>query len=378
MGKAKDLTELKSGRLVAIRPTDQRKRGFVVWECKCDCGNTTFVESELLTTGKKKSCGCLVDTGCIEGKRFGKLVAVFPTEGRSKRGSILWECKCDCGKTKLVSRRDLVSGYVRSCGCLRSEMAGLDLVGQRFGLLTVIRDTGERRYKEKIWECKCDCGNLVYVPTRKLTLDKKHSCGCGRRPRQTPLPPEIIGEQFGVLRAVRFVGEDKYWGKQVECQCSCGNVITVSARELMIGTATSCGCVDKKKRNEAENIAGQRFGKLVAIRPSEEQRSADMLWECRCDCGTTVNYSWKELINGKYKDCGCVFLAAKSYRKKKGNKKAPDLVGKKFGQLTVLRFIEGTGKKVECRCDCGNIVVLPARSIVGGSVKSCGKCVDRN
>lgn len=378
MGKVKDITGQKYGKLVAIRPTDERKRGYVVWECKCECGNTVNIESDGLISGRKKSCGCNAKGQQIEGKRFGRLIAIRPTEERSKKGSIMWECQCDCGNTKFISRAALEGGNVKSCGCLRLETVGIDLVGQRFGILTAIRDTGERRYGEKVWECQCDCGKLVYVPTRKLTRDIKHSCGCRRTPQQTPPPPEIIGVRFGMLTAVQFVGEGKYKGKVVECQCDCGTRISIPARDLMIGASTSCGCVDKKKRNAAENIAGQRFGKLVAIRPSEEKRSADMLWECHCDCGTTVNYSWKELINGKYKDCGCVFLAAKSYRKKKGNKKAPDLVGKKFGQLTVLRFIEGTGKKVECRCDCGNIVVLPARSIVGGSVKSCGKCVDRN
>src|SRR5690606_4264176 len=29
------------------------------WLCKCDCGNTTTIRSDGLTTGHAKSCGCL-------------------------------------------------------------------------------------------------------------------------------------------------------------------------------------------------------------------------------------------------------------------------------------------------------------------------------
>lgn len=38
-----DLTRRKFGRLVVIGRSDKRaKNGSVLWECKCDCGNTTL------------------------------------------------------------------------------------------------------------------------------------------------------------------------------------------------------------------------------------------------------------------------------------------------------------------------------------------------
>ena len=32
-----------------------------------------------------------------------------------------------------------------------------DLTGQKFGHLTVIKDTGERKNRQVVWECECDC-----------------------------------------------------------------------------------------------------------------------------------------------------------------------------------------------------------------------------
>ncbi|WP_010050465.1 MULTISPECIES: AP2 domain-containing protein [Lactobacillales] len=61
MGRKKlDLTGQRFGRLVAIR--DSGERGIareVLWECKCDCGEISFVRSGSLRSGNTESCGCL-------------------------------------------------------------------------------------------------------------------------------------------------------------------------------------------------------------------------------------------------------------------------------------------------------------------------------
>ena len=112
-----DLTGQRFGRLTAIRPTDERQRVSVVWECRCDCdpNKPVFVSSEHLRSGNKKSCGC-AKTVNLTGQRFGKLVAVRPTEKRFA-GSVMWECQCDCGSTVLRRASNLRCGKTRSCGC---------------------------------------------------------------------------------------------------------------------------------------------------------------------------------------------------------------------------------------------------------------------
>ena len=47
------------GRLTAVKPLTERESGFVVWECRCECGKTKNVTSRRLVTGGTKSCGCL-------------------------------------------------------------------------------------------------------------------------------------------------------------------------------------------------------------------------------------------------------------------------------------------------------------------------------
>lgn len=57
----------------------------------------------------------------IKGMRFGRLVTIDVTNARSPKGSVMWQCRCDCGKEVLVSEEQLSCGRSRSCGCLKKE-----------------------------------------------------------------------------------------------------------------------------------------------------------------------------------------------------------------------------------------------------------------
>lgn len=52
------------------------------------------------------------------GQRFGRLVAVRPTEGRYGDGKIVWEFRCDCGEVVGLPNHNVVNGQTKSCGCL--------------------------------------------------------------------------------------------------------------------------------------------------------------------------------------------------------------------------------------------------------------------
>ena len=56
----------------------------------------------------------------ITGQRFGRLT-VLRLDKIDKRGEKFWLCQCDCGNTASVSSYKLRTGYTRSCGCLQQE-----------------------------------------------------------------------------------------------------------------------------------------------------------------------------------------------------------------------------------------------------------------
>lgn len=65
----------------------------------------------------------------------------------------------------------------------------IDLTGQRFGKLTVIKRSGTRNRMAE-WHCKCDCGNEIYTLSGSLRSGASKSCGCSRIIHLTKEPPK--------------------------------------------------------------------------------------------------------------------------------------------------------------------------------------------
>ena len=59
----------------------------------------------------------------------------------------------------------------------------LDLTGQRFGRLVVLRYARRSEKGRDYWECRCDCGELITVAQSNLKSKfwKGKSCGCYRK-----------------------------------------------------------------------------------------------------------------------------------------------------------------------------------------------------
>jgi hypothetical protein len=55
----------------------------------------------------------------LSGNKFGRLEVI--SFSCIQNGNSLWNCKCDCGKEKVVAACHLKSGHTSSCGCLLSE-----------------------------------------------------------------------------------------------------------------------------------------------------------------------------------------------------------------------------------------------------------------
>ena len=176
----KDLTGQRFDRLVVMRPLPQRVGGCIVWECKCDCGNIVARSLQQLKGSNDfnglKSCGC-VGRQDLTGLRFGRLVAIHPRPRQKAGEPIRWECKCDCGNTTVVLGASLCSGVTKSCGCIRRGAHCPDLLGQRFGMLTVL-EHAVRTPGNRAWKCVCDCGGTCMASTSELTTGRRKSCGC--------------------------------------------------------------------------------------------------------------------------------------------------------------------------------------------------------
>jgi len=118
------------------------------------------------------------------GKKYSKLTVLskcgiheFPSGEKVSK----WLCRCECGKETIVLRPNLRNKTTKSCGCLiiekcRTNKRNIDLTGKRFNRLTVIKK--EIKDNKKLWLCKCQCGQELFVSTGRLRSSNTQSCGC--------------------------------------------------------------------------------------------------------------------------------------------------------------------------------------------------------
>jgi hypothetical protein len=53
------------------------------------------------------------------------------------------------------------------------------------------------------------------------------------------------------------------------------------------------------------DITGERFGRLIALRPTKKRLNGHIAWMCLCDCGRKTLISGKKLRIGHTRSCGC-------------------------------------------------------------------------
>lgn len=178
----------------------------------------------------------------LTGQRFNSLIVLNESEphytpkGRKK---IMWNCQCDCGNTTVVETSNLRNGHTTSCGC---KCGRIDKTGQRFGKLTTIKRLPGGKYL-----CQCDCGNFVEVETSNLSSGNTQSCGCLQKERTSKASfKSLVGQRFGKLLVLERTQNNRFNHVCYKCQCDCGGITIVDSTNLKNGNTTSCGCIKSK------------------------------------------------------------------------------------------------------------------------------------
>lgn len=115
-------------------------------------------------------------------------------------------------------------------------MLKMKLIGQRFGLLTVIGENPKSPSDQKLkWRCICDCGREVIRNSQKLRIVQRPSCdNC-----KVNLYVNRISQRFNRLLVQSYIGvvdHNHMW----YCKCDCGNSRDLSYHDLKRGKTKEC------------------------------------------------------------------------------------------------------------------------------------------
>ena len=129
-----------------------------------------------------------------------------------------------------------------------STGGAIDIVGQTFGYLTVIKKVPSKNKGVARFLCKCECGNLKEVDGIHLRKRLTQSCGCLNIKRTIEANKEqklidMIGKRFGKLVVLKRVENIKQQPAYI-CKCDCGNITApIKGANLRKGVTKSCGCL---------------------------------------------------------------------------------------------------------------------------------------
>lgn len=172
---------------------------------------------------------------------------------------------------------------------------------------------------------------------------------------------DLTGQKFNLLTVLYECKERQCNHIVWHCRCDCGNECDVLGSHLKSGHVKSCGCI--KHNPKIKDLTNQHFGRLTAIK-----YLGNSIWECKCQCGKTINVKTSKLNSGHTKSCGCLQKEIASKNKFK------DLTGQQFGRLKVLSLnrIENHNSIWNCECECGNTINVIGSNLTSGGTTSCG------
>jgi hypothetical protein len=285
--KKKDLVGTRVGMLTVVEEAGKNKWNYILWKCRCDCGNEKIVSSNdivprTVSGGRKQprvfSCGCVrkpnnnktgkhyvkrklspaelshtaMITRCYNEKRvnykyYGGRGITVCDRWRESFDNFL----ADMGERPegtILDRIDPNGNYTPDNTtwsprtlAQRNTRRFVDYTGQKTGDFTVIGlvSKEQREQGEGGWWCRCDkCGALY---SKSVPSIKKN----GRCMLCSQLQP---GEKFGMLTVIEKSDAVVHTVKGLYLfECECGTRLLRPRWKVETGQITHCGCLKNKK-----------------------------------------------------------------------------------------------------------------------------------
>jgi hypothetical protein len=176
----------------------------------------------------------------------------------------------------------------------------------------------------------------------------------------------MIGETFGGRTVIGYGRVDAKGRQYYTCKCVCGHINDVLGRYLLKGFAHYCQQCYLKRRYPTNREVGKKYNDLTILEYTGSEKRKQV-HEAICICGTKIKALSCDIKSGKRKQCSI---------------RCPRLIGKKFGEWTILALIDVPQKKpnfrfYECMCSCGKKQNVRSVNLLNNRSSKCRSCANK-
>lgn len=269
-----------------------------------------------------------------------------------------------------------------------------DFIGQIYGDFMILEYNKESStsQKETIFKCQCiKCGNIINKRKRDFIKGERITCKvCNSMDNIN----SMIGQTFGLLTVVEYDEQLSNLSKKAMYKCICngkcgGETVYASAFDLKNGIVNSCGSEYPITHSKnAIPMIGKEFNGLKVVDVDEFSSAAhkgrDLWYICECEKGHRSSHNGA-LLRKNTEECPFCHPKMKGKYSKKGMAKL-DLTGKRFGGLTVLNEVctEWGERKWYCSCTFPGEtkphawLTATTEELVSGQKFGCESCMYRS
>jgi hypothetical protein len=262
------------------------------------------------------------------GKKFGRLTVVDEADRRPD-GAIAWKCICECGKETDVRSCSLTCGSTKSCGCLKPET-------WHFMFEANTKYSPVDASAIMVWRDNYDDGGLSFESFKQLSAQDCFYCA---------LPPSNVANSCKhdpkAAPARQKEADYRYSGLD---RIDCTSLHTID------NVVPCCYYCNFAKNDLAFDVFKSHLVMMVSHRTTK----------CAGDFASVsvpkLTGKFRELLKPKEKALPVSSVA----------------IGMMLGRLTVIKKVsEEWPTKFLCRCECGTETVVSKYDLMNGKTRSC-------
>ena len=153
---------------------------------------------------------------------------------------------------------------------------------------------------------------------------------------------DLTERRFGRLVVLSRASSDRQGNAQWMCKCDCGNSVAVRASFLKRGQSF---CSKQCPLHFRSDIAGKKFGRLLATHVVGKGPKSKAIWNFRCDCGNEVERIADQVQQGFVASCGCLGIESRIKHGQSGSRPYQNAAHKRWAAQNPSKVIANANKR---------------------------------